>query len=263
MKYFSYKLTKKLPVICNIPHSSIVIPKKFLSDFSLSKRDLSKEVRFMADLYTDKIYKNLFDDFGFILSKVSRIVVDIERFSDDNREPMSEVGMGVLYTKTSDGRDLRKVEKKRKKEYLDELYKPYHEQLDSMVKKDIKEKGKCLIIDCHSFPSKDREYDSDKKLNRTDICIGTDNFHTPIKLKKLLKSNFEKAGFTVKYNSPFSGTIVPMAFYNKNKNVNSVMIEINRKLYMNEDNFTLNYDCQDFSKKVCNIIKNSVSDFLK
>ena len=263
MKYFSHTPTKELPVICNIPHSSIVIPKKFLADFLLPNKELRKEVKFMADLYTDKIYKNLFYSFGGISSKVSRVVVDIERFFDDKKEPMSKVGMGVLYTKTSDGRDLRKTNKERRNEYLNEIYKPYHEQLNDMVKKEIKEKGKCLIIDCHSFPSKERGYDNDKKLSRADICIGTDNFHTPTKLKKLLKANFEKAGFTVKYNSPFSGTIVPVSIYNKNKNVSSVMIEINRKLYMEEDSFILNGNYQDFSIKICNIIKNSVNDFLK
>jgi N-formylglutamate deformylase len=38
-------------------------------------------------------------------------------------------------------------------------------------------------------------------------------------------------------NSPFAGSIVPSIYYQKNKNVHSIMIEINRNLYM--DNLTI------------------------
>ena len=263
MKYFNVKKLKDLPVICNVPHSSTNIPTKFLQDFLLAKKELDYQKKIMADLYTDKIYKDLFSGFGGIVSKVSRIVVDIERFYKDKDEPMSKVGMGVLYTKTSDGRVLRKINQARRKEYLDEIYKPYHFKLNEMVEESLNEKGECLIIDCHSFPSKEREYESDKKINRPDICLGVDDFHTPKKLKTLLKSNFEKAGFTVKYNSPFSGTIVPLNFYKKDKKVSSIMIEINRKLYMNEDKLKLNGDHNVFSSNVCKIINNSILQFFK
>ena len=36
----------------------------------------------------------------------------------------------------------------------------------------------------------------------------------------------------MKVDSPFAGTIVPMKYYKKDKRVYSVMIEINRKTYM-------------------------------
>ena len=41
-------------------------------------------------------------------------------------------------------------------------------------------------------------------------------------------------GMTVKRNSPFAGTMVPMKYYRKDKRVTSVMIEVNRRLYMDE-----------------------------
>ena len=40
--------------------------------------------------------------------------------------------------------------------------------------------------------------------------------------------------FTVKYNEPFKGSIVPLKFYNKDKRVQSLMIEVRRDLYMDE-----------------------------
>jgi len=36
-------------------------------------------------------------------------------------------------------------------------------------------------------------------------------------------------------NRPFAGTIVPGGFYHKDARVYSIMVEVNRSLYMNED----------------------------
>ena len=70
--------------------------------------------------------------------------------------------------------------------------------------------------------------------NRPDICIGTDDFHTPEWLEKKLFTSFERHGFSVELNRPFAGSIVPMKYYQKEPRVLSVMIELNRKLYMDE-----------------------------
>ena len=61
----------------------------------LSDKELSAELLRMTDDYTHVIFP------------VSRLIIDPERFLDDLMEAMSEVGMGVIYTRTSDGRVLR------------------------------------------------------------------------------------------------------------------------------------------------------------
>ncbi len=50
----------------------------------------------------------------------------------------------------------------------------------------------------------------------------------------MFRKYFEDLNFTVKYNEPFKGSIVPLKYLNKNKNVQSIMIEVRRDLYMNE-----------------------------
>jgi len=61
----------------------------------LSDKELSAELLRMTDHYTHVIFP------------VSRLIIDPGRFLDDAKEAMSEVGMGVIYTRTSDGRVLR------------------------------------------------------------------------------------------------------------------------------------------------------------
>ena len=45
----------------------------------------------------------------------------------------------------------------------------------------------------------------------------------------------ESCGYSTARDQPFSGTIVPMKHYRKDHRVESLMIEINRWLYLGED----------------------------
>jgi hypothetical protein len=72
--------------------------------------------------------------------------------------------------------------------------------------------------------------------NRCQICIGTDDFHSPSWLVEFLTTAFATRGFDVDVNRPFSGTFVPMDFYRRNPQVFAVMIEVNRCLYLDETN---------------------------
>ena len=75
-------------------------------------------------------------------------------------------------------------------------------------------------------------------MNRPDICIGTDAYHTSAELKNCLLKVFEAFGYRVAIDSPFSGSIVPLKHYHKDKRVASVMIEVNRSLYDDPIGFT-------------------------
>ncbi len=92
----------------------------------------------------------------------------------------------------------------------------------------------CLILDCHSFASRPLSFELDQEPDRPDICIGTDDFHTPPALTDELEKFFHSFGWCVSINRPFSGTYVPLRFYKKDRRVMSVMIEIRRDRYMNE-----------------------------
>ena len=45
---------------------------------------------------------------------------------------------------------------------------------------------------------------------------------------------FARRGLRVEVNRPFSGAMVPAQFYGTDMRVHAVMIEINRRLYMDE-----------------------------
>ena len=93
----------------------------------------------------------------------------------------------------------------------------------------------CLIIDGHSFPALPLPYELNQTVFRPDFCLGTDDFHTPEELVARVEKILESCGYSTACNQPFRGTIVPMKHYRKDERVQSLMIEINRWLYLGED----------------------------
>lgn len=227
-------MVKKIPVVFHVPHSSRKIPQRIKRKFLLKSNDLKKELILMTDSFTESLYSTRQNIYR-CLAKISRLVVDVERFPDDSEEVMSKVGMGVIYTKTSEGKPLRSVpDDRERKILLGRYYHRHHAKFENMVGECLRTHGFCLIIDCHSFSSFRQKYEISEIQHRPEICIGTDLFHTEKWIENLFVKTFSNAGFEVSLNTPFSGSIVPLAYYGKDKRVQSVMIEIRRDLYMDE-----------------------------
>jgi len=222
-----------MSIILHIPHASKHIPDKYLKYFTLSKKNLEIELLKMTDHFTDELFDISCSNIHQLKFPLSRLLVDVERFEENKLEPMFKVGMGCIYEKTHDGKSLKNVANI-KDELINKFYKTHHENFTKIVDAELMKNNKVLIIDCHSFPKHPLPYELNQEIDRPEICIGTDNFHTSEKLKESFGQLFEDLNFTVKYNEPFKGSIVPLKFYNKEIRVQSIMIEVRRDLYMNE-----------------------------
>lgn len=220
-------------LVLHIPHSSTVVPDSFRPALLLTESELQKEILRMTDWYTDELFHC--DGAASVRCPVSRIVVDPERFEADADEVMSQVGMGAVYTRTCDGGRLRHAPTPSDRDaLLTAYYRPHHDALTDAVAKAVREHGRCLVIDCHSFPSKPLPYELDQRSDRPDICIGTDPFHTPTELADEVTEGFQRLGYCAAINRPFAGALVPARFFRREANVTALMIELNRSLYMDE-----------------------------
>ena len=217
-------------LILHIPHSSDKIPMD--KGFVVDKKILAQEIIKLTDWYTDDLF--LFEDSVIVRADFSRIFCDTERFSDDSQEVMAKYGMGVLYEKSDDGVAIREVNPKLREDILNNYYWPHHNKLNQAVNDQLISNGRALIVDCHSFPSDPLIRDLSQDENRPDFNIGTDSFHTPNDLIEISKYFFKERGYSLGIDSPYSGTMVPISHYQKTKNVSSIMLEINRALYLNE-----------------------------
>ena len=190
----------------------------------------------MTDHHTLALFSDATLDAQVVRAPVSRLVVDVERFPEDDDEPMSKRGMGAVYTVTSDLRPLRRaLSAQEREELMRAYYIPHHAQLETAVAAALEEYGKCLVIDCHSFPNTPLPYElAAPDSIRPDICIGTDEFHTSSELAKRFADEFRRAGWSVQSNEPFSGALVPISRYRRDQRVSAIMVEVNRKLYARE-----------------------------
>ena len=220
-------MQKNNPILINVPHSSTIIPE------SEKKYFVTKNLQHEIDVMTDHFCDDLYDTGDTMLRfPVSRLICDPERFRDDEAEIMSSIGMGAIYTACSDGTTLKVITPEHKEKLLWKYYDLYHKRFEKEVADKLRRFDKCLIIDGHSFYDEPLPYELDQDRNRPDICIGTDAYHTPNKLEDMMTSFFKGKGYSVEINRPFAGSIVPLKYYQKDKRVMSVMIEINRRLYI-------------------------------
>ena len=118
---------------------------------------------------------------------------------------------------------------------MQRFYAPHHLALERAVGRAVAMHDRCLLIDVHSFPSRPLPCEIDQDPQRPDICVGTDDYHTPPHLAAAAAAAFEDQGFSVEFNRPFAGALVPMAYYRSDPRVVALMVEVNRRLYINED----------------------------
>jgi N-formylglutamate amidohydrolase len=221
--------------VIHIPHASTLVPASARSSIALSEEELQRELLTMTDHFTDDLFRVPENLAKAVTFPVSRLVVDPERFVNDRDEPMAAKGMGVIYTLTSSGQPLRKAPSTQERdELLSTYYLPHHLRLAQEVDAALAVHDRCLIVDAHSFPARPLPYEAYQDSDRCDICIGTDPFHTPTWLADLTIHEFRNRGYRVEVNRPFGGSLVPEKHYRRDNRVLSIMIEVNRGLYMDE-----------------------------
>lgn len=218
------------PLLLHLPHSSTVLP--FKDGYCVGDAILHQEILKVTDWYTDDLFENETDT--SIKAPFSRIFCDTERFADDSQEIIAQRGRGVLYTTTDEGTPLRHVSTDLRSRILKDYYWEHHHLFATSVQIQLKQYGTSTIVDCHSFPYIPLKSALNQSPFRPDFNIGTDAVHTPKKFIELSKAFFEERGYLLGIDTPYSGTIVPMSYYKKDPNVGSIMLEINRNLYLKE-----------------------------
>jgi N-formylglutamate deformylase len=248
--------------ILHVPHSSADVPAEVRPQLLLEDDDLEHELRLMTDWHTDELFALPPDVAVTVRFPVSRLVVDVERFEDPEAERMEAVGMGAVYTKTSHGAPLRDkaVATREREALLARYYRPHHAALVAATEAALTAHGRCLIIDCHSFPSEPLPYelkasvDRWSAVHRPAVCIGTDTtlpphapfahpgMHTPPWLREraaeacgeMLARWPGGAETSIAFDRPFAGALVPLPYLGSDRRVLALMIELRRDLYMDE-----------------------------
>ena len=248
LKYIIRKNPKN-PVLITVPHSGSYYPELFKKHINL---DLHK-IRKIEDYQSDKILHLVKKESADILiAKCSRAVVDLNRSREaiDNdmfngsvimdqpdEKKMVSYGLGVfpkiIYNKPI---FKTKLPVSYSKQMLKNYYDPFHKSVSKQLEFLLKKFGFCFHFDLHTMPSEALKHFKIKP----DIVLGN-NFgkSSSENLIYTLKNRFEKFGLKVGINNPFAGGYITRHYGNPLVGIETIQIEINRTLYMDETNFKI------------------------
>ncbi|WP_327434251.1 N-formylglutamate amidohydrolase [Streptomyces sp. NBC_01236] len=223
------------PVILHVPHSSRYVPASLRDGIVLDDAGLERELDHITDAHTAELATAVAEAADVtpwrFVNRLSRLVIDPERFPDE-REEMLAVGMGAVYTRTTHRAPLRPADVD-PRPLIDRYFHPYARAMTAAVADRLAATGRAVVVDVHSYPTARLPYELHGDGPRPPVCVGTDSFHTPPELVALAEKAFAGLG-GVGIDSPFSGAYVPLRFYEREPRVAALMVEIRRDTYMTE-----------------------------
>ncbi|MBR1398565.1 MAG: N-formylglutamate amidohydrolase [Alphaproteobacteria bacterium] len=268
--YTEYNADKiNYPLLLSVPHSGTYFPPEFLQNVKFDEKNLRRN----EDIFVDELVKGAVDG-GITAMKmeVSRTFIDLNRDRleldpqmfynyPENKEILFDkhcrVGLGVVHRinykreNIYDGLlDYAEVESR-----LKYVYDVYHNRLNQLIAKCVKKFGFCLLLDCHSMPSKICTIiDSRKGI---DICLGNlFSQSCPQEMSDLLATQFWNKNYTVEFNCPYSGAFITFNYCQPRRNMYTLQLEINRGLYADEENLQKSEDFYEVAADVSEAILN-------
>jgi len=102
--------------------------------------------------------------------------------------------------------------------------------------------------------------DDNKKI---DICLG-DLFSQscPLQITDVLLNAFQKKGYEVLKNVPYSGAYTTFNYCQPRRKVYTLQLEVNRALYANEQTLEKNQNFSKIQTDVCNAVFNFAKSLL-
>jgi len=248
------KPNNPLPVVFDSPHSGTHYPEDFRHACEMI--DLAQA----EDKYVDELI-DFAPDFGIALLKANfpRSYIDVNRAVDDidlnlieNEWPYGEIvpslrsdaGIGLIRRLVRPGLPLynRYLAPSEIVHRIEHYYKPYHDALETLLDDAHYNFGQVWHINCHSMPSSSAVPKQPislmgGKVRPSDFVLGDrDGSSCDIDFTHALRAFIEKLGYTVTLNDPFKGVELVDRYSQPTRGRHSLQIEINKALYMNEEN---------------------------
>ena len=237
----------KSPLLIMTPHSGRNYDKNFLKYISL---DIN-ELRSTEDFFIDQLFSPVLKNFSFLNATFPRIFVDANRspleidstmweennlealFDNKSNKVLNGIGVFAKYNLIGKYLYTSKLPFSEAKWRLLNFYFPYHKKIKEIIEKTKRNHENMLALDCHSMSS-------DLVNEKIDIVISNcDNQSSSVELLKLVKKCFINFNYNTQLNDPFKGGFITKNYGNPRKNIHFIQIEVNKKLYMDEQSLNL------------------------
>jgi N-formylglutamate amidohydrolase len=240
------------PVVFCSPHSGRVYPRAFLDASRLDAHTLRKS----EDCFVDELFEPVVAlGAPLLAARFPRAYLDV------NREPYEldpELFSGRLpeYANTQSARvigglgtiarivaDMEEIYRERLPigaglERIEWLYRPFHAALADLLETTRRRFGLAVLIDCHSMPSASMGHPVG---GRPHFVLG-DRFGASCdaKLTRFIRDCLVGLGYDVQVNRPYAGGFITEYYGHPLRGVQSLQLEVNRALYLNEATLTKN-----------------------
>ncbi|AVF34560.1 N-formylglutamate deformylase [Rahnella sikkimica] len=220
------------PILISIPHAGTHLTPEVASGLSDAALPLSD-----TDWHIPRLY-----DFAralgasILVGQYSRFVIDLNRPSDD--KPLYTTATTGLYPDLLfDGRATFKPEMTptdaQRQQYLDEIWQPYHQKIQSELARMKQDFGYALLFDAHSIASMiPRLFDG----QLPDLNLGTNSGEScaPELSEILEKTCQQQTRFTHVLNGRFKGGYITRAYGQPENDIHAVQLELAQVNYMEE-----------------------------
>lgn len=246
----AYHLTqpdqRDTPVVFASPHSGRAYSRDFLRHTVLDER----AVRSSEDAFVEQLFAAAPDHGAPLLAAhAPRAYLDLNRAPEEldpaliegvrrlSHNPRVASGLGVIPRVVSNGRAIYrgKITLDQAHSRINRYWRPYHDQLQTLLDESRNTFGQAILIDCHSMPHEALDNVSQSAGTRPDIVLG-DRFGAAAAghVVEQIEAAFASAGLRVARNMPFAGAYVAQHYGRPSRNQHAIQVEIDRALYMDE-----------------------------
>lgn len=180
----------------------------------------------------------------------------------DSRSARVAAGLGAIARVVADGDPIygRKLTYSEARRRLQTCYAPYHAALRQLIDRTLARFGTALLFDWHSMPSAGLPRRRASEFG-PDIIIG-DRFgasSAPLWVD-IVEAAFRDVGFNTVRNAPYAGGFVANAYGRPSAGVHVVQVEINRALYLDEQNVAPSEGFETLRHALSGVVKRLARD---
>ncbi len=258
--------TRTTSVVFASPHSGRDYPASFLRRAVLN----ASEIRSSEDAFVDQLFAAVPDHGAPLLTaSAPRAYLDLNRGADEldsaliegvrrsAHNPRIASGLGVIPRVVANGRQIYrgKLTLIEAHQRIAQYWRPYHDQLQTLLDESSNTFGEAILIDCHSMPHEALENVGPPGSARPDIVLG-DRFGATAagSIVERVEAAFASAGLRVARNMPFAGAFITQHYGRPARQQHAIQVEIDRALYMNERTLEPNADFESFKTLLTAVI---------
>lgn len=244
------------PVVLDSPHSGVDYPADFghCCDLSALRSAEDTHVEKLYDFapalgvaWVEALFPRSYLDANRNVTEVDATLLDApwpDAVETDARALAKvRLGKGLLWRCTDEGVPLydRQLSVAEVRSRIDNCWKPYHAAVAQAIAQAHARHGYSIHVNCHSMPAVAGDYSTDYPgLVHADFVVGDrDGTSADPRLSALVCRHLESLGYSVSYNHPYKGVELVRRYGDPAQQRHSIQLEINRRLYMDEQTFAL------------------------